>query len=112
MGIYSQLPLGATYDLLWEFFLQLGAVERKCEDDDALNFNARVKGKAQKSKVSTLCDCEDLCVAAEGWAVSFKPNTRNEMKSKCYCHTKSRRKVKEKRSKGLSWIKLKEHRKQ
>jgi len=61
-----------------------------------------------KSKTAVLCECEDLCASQEGWAISYKENSNKPEKSKCFCYTKKKNKVKTKNARGYVSFELPE----
>jgi len=81
----------------------VGTVELLCETDAVVE-GRKLKGKNNASKLESLCECEQLCRITEGWGVTFKPNKKKPRKSKCFCHNRKPRKVKDKKSKSTQYI--------
>jgi len=78
-------------------------VELLCETDAVVN-KKKLKGKSNATKTSSLCECEELCRITEGWGVTYKPHKKKPRKSKCWCHIRKPKKLKDKKSKSTQYI--------
>lgn len=80
--------------------------KRPCEDSSKLRLNTIFKGQSKKTKAASICDCEDICLEKNAWAIAHMPNAKRPEKGRCTCYTKKRKRVKTKSKKGYFAVEL------